>query len=85
MQVRQMFGIVVRSLGLVLFYYSFVNAVYAVAALGTTPLSPRYPFGDALTWAALQFALAIVVFWGADVIVRLGYGRTPGNPAVRSN
>ena len=82
MQGRQVFGALVRFGALVVFYYSFVNAVYAVAATVPTPLMVKYTFGDAALWAVIQFALASLVFMNAERIVLLAYGPKPADPKV---
>lgn len=83
MQPRHLFGVFVRTLGLFLFYWSIVNAAYALAHLAPIPLTSKLPLVEDCFWAILFFVLGTAAFFGARFIVQIGYGRVPLDPTTQ--
>lgn len=85
MQARQLFGVVVRSFGLVLFYLSFADWIYALSHLVSIPVTAKLSLGEDACWGALYLIAGAAVFFGAELIVRAAYGPASVNLSAHSN
>ena len=81
MQGRQVFGAIVRGLGLYLLLDGVSAGIYAAAHVVPIPIQFKLTFANDATWCLLDFVAAAVLFWGADSIVRIAYGAAPRDPA----
>jgi len=85
MQGRQVFGAIVRGLGL----YCFLNALdlglYAAAHVMPIPIDFKYPFAHDVTLSVFYVVAAAALLWGADFIVRMAYGPAPHDPIAAFN
>jgi hypothetical protein len=74
MQPRELFGVVVRTGGLVLLGFSIIDSFHAVAHLTGLPISSRFSLRQDLIAMSFYFAMGIALTRGADWIVRFAYG-----------
>ena len=82
MQGQQMFGALVRCLGVYFFFRAVWNALYAASHVLPIPLAAKLSFAEDSFTAAVDLALAVVAFWGAGFFVRLAYGEQAKAEAI---
>jgi hypothetical protein len=74
MKARDIFGIIVRAVGLGFMVMALFNLYYVFAKLMGLPIVPRYPISVDLSSAGFYVVISLVFLFGAKVIVRLIYG-----------
>ena len=80
MQGRQVFGAIVRGLGLYSFLRALELALFAAAHVVPIPISFQFSFAHDATWCVFHVVVGVVVVWGAEFIVRMAYGPVPHDP-----
>ena len=74
MDYQALFGIVVRSFGLVLIWDGLYEALFATLKRPASIESALYPPASHLIFAAACLLAGVVAIRGADAIVTLAYG-----------
>jgi hypothetical protein len=80
MQGRQVFGAIVRGIGLYNLVYALELALYAAAHVVPIPISFQFSFAHDATWSMFHLVVGAALFWGAEFIVRMAYGAAPHDP-----
>jgi hypothetical protein len=77
MTTRDLYGLVIRLGGAVLWFVAAYDGGYALAVLFGMPLPPKYTAGTTGTVAGVFFVLGLLMTYSADFLTRVAYGRKP--------
>jgi len=75
MTVKDIFGLIVRTMGLVMILFGLFDLAYVAAKLLGLPLPSRYPVSVDAISSAFYFIIGIAVILSATLITNLIYGR----------
>ena len=82
MRPRQAFGVALRAMGVWWLGTAFVELVAMIFKLDGVPIGSQLPWQYSLMFAAANGMVGLVMFLGADGIVRFAYRETPPDDEI---